>query len=129
MMMQEVGNDLQTNGVSPVPSFRLLAAAVTFGTAFVAVAITINRSVNIYDEGIILTGAMRVSQGALPHPDFYGNYGPGQFFVLAAIFKLFDPSIFVERIWELAVKAGIACLVNAIASGLMGRLFATAAPG
>jgi hypothetical protein len=70
MMMQEVGNDQQTNGVSAVASFRLLAAAVTFGAAFVAVAITMNRSVNIYDEGIILTGAMRVAQGALPHPDF-----------------------------------------------------------
>jgi len=33
MMMQEVGNDQQTNGVSAVASFRLLAAAVTFGCA------------------------------------------------------------------------------------------------
>ena len=69
---------------------------------------------------------MRVAQGALPHRDFYANYGPGQFFALAGIFKLFGPSIIAERIWDLVVKAGIACLVNVIAWGLMGRCFATA---
>jgi len=89
-------------------------------------AVEINHDVGIYDEGIMLTGAMRVVQGALPHRDFYANYGPGQFFTLAAIFKLFGPSILVERIWDLVVKAGIAFLVNVIASNLMERLFATA---
>jgi hypothetical protein len=82
----------KTNG-SP-----LCTAAFVFCAAFVAGAIAMQRDVSIYDEGIILTGARRVAQGALPHRDFYANYGPGQFFTLAAIFKLFGPSIFVERI-------------------------------
>ena len=105
---------------------RLCALAFVFCAAFILGAVEINHDVGIYDEGIMLTGAMRVVQGALPHRDFYANYGPGQFFTLAAIFKLFGPSILVERIWDLVVKAGIACLVNVIASNLMGRLFATA---
>lgn len=105
---------------------RLYALAFVFCAAFILGAVEINHDVGIYDEGIMLTGAMRVVQGALPHRDFYANYGPGQFFTLAAIFKLFGPSILVERIWDLVVKAGIACLVNVIASNLMGRLFATA---
>jgi|GEM_PF-760195 hypothetical protein len=105
---------------------RLSTLAFVFCTAFVLGGIEITHEVGVYDEGIILTGAMRVAQGALPHRDFYANYGPGQFFTLAAIFKLFGPSILVERIWDLIVKAGIACLVNVIASSLMGRLFATA---
>jgi hypothetical protein len=104
---------------------RLYTLAFVFCIAFVLGGIEINHEVSIYDEGIILTGAMRVAQGAAPHRDFYANYGPGQFFALAAIFKLFGPSILVERIWDLVVKAGIACLVNVIASSLMGRLFAT----
>ena len=105
---------------------RLCALAFVFCATFILGAVEINHDVGIYDEGIMLTGAMRVVQGALPHRDFYANYGPGQFFTLAAIFKLFGPSILVERIWDLVVKAGIACLVNVIASNLMGRLFATA---
>jgi hypothetical protein len=105
---------------------RFYALAFVFCAAFILGAIDIIHDVGIYDEGIMLTGAMRVAQGALPHRDFYANYGPGQFFTLAAIFKLFGPSILVERIWDLVVKAGIACLVNVIASSLMGRLFATA---
>ena len=101
---------------------RLCALAFVFCAAFILGAVEINHDVGIYDEGIMLTGAMRVVQGALPHRDFYANYGPGQFFTLAAIFKLFGPSILVERIWDLVVKAGIAFLVNVIASNLMERL-------
>jgi hypothetical protein len=56
--------------------------------------------VNLYDEGIMLTGAMRVAEGDVPHRDFYANYGPGQFYVLAGLFKLFSPSVLVERIWD-----------------------------
>jgi hypothetical protein len=113
-------------GIKETKRGRLYALAFVFCTAFILGAVEINHDVGIYDEGIMLTGAMRVAQGALPHRDFYANYGPGQFFTLAAIFKLFGPSILIERIWDLVVKASIACLVNVIASSLMGRLPATA---
>ena len=113
-------------GIKETKRSRLYALAFVFCTAFILGAVEINHDVGIYDEGIMLTGAMRVAQGALPHRDFYANYGPGQFFTLAAIFKLFGPSILIERIWDLVVKASIACLVNVIASSLMGRLPATA---
>ena len=33
---------------------------------------------------------MRVAAGDVPHADFYANYGPGQFYFIAALFKLFD---------------------------------------
>ncbi len=65
----------------------------------------------IYDEGLILTGAMRVLAGQVPHHDFYANYGPGQFYVLAGIFRLFGESILVERLYDLFLKAFIGALV------------------
>ena len=54
-----------------------------------------------------LVGATRVADGAIPHRDFYTPYGPAQFYVLAGLFKVFGPSVLVERGWDGVVRAGI----------------------
>jgi hypothetical protein len=69
------------------------------------------RQVRLYDEGIILTGAMRVLAGDLLHRDFYANYGPAQFYIVAALFQLFAADVMVERAWDIAVRGGIAALI------------------
>lgn len=81
-----------------------------FLSALVFVFVTMNRVAWIYDEGLILTGAMRVGNGEIPHRDFYANYGPAQFYVVALLFKLFGPSAMAERFWDFAIKAAIATL-------------------
>ena len=81
-----------------------------FALAVVAIFAAMPRGVGPYDEGLVLTGAMRVGAEELPHRDFFANYGPGQFYALALLFKLFGPSIMVERVWDAAIKAGIAVL-------------------
>ncbi len=74
-----------------------------------------NRAVNVYDEGIILVGAMRIMHGQVPHADFYTNYGPGMYLSLAGLFSLFSPSILTERAFDTAVRALIAVVCFAIA--------------
>jgi NADH:ubiquinone oxidoreductase subunit 3 (subunit A) len=81
-----------------------------FLSAFFFIFAAMNRGASVYDEGIILTGAMRVGNGEVPHRDFYTNYGPAQFYVVALLFKLFGPSVMVERLWDFAIKAAIATL-------------------
>jgi hypothetical protein len=81
-----------------------------FLSAFLSIFATMNRAGSIYDEGLILTGAMRVANGEIPHRDFYANYGPAQFYVVASLFKLFGPSAMAERLWDFAIKAAIATL-------------------
>jgi len=54
---------------------------------------------------------MRVSNGEIPHRDFYANYAPANFYVLAGLFKLFSPSILTERLWDTFVRALIATFV------------------
>jgi hypothetical protein len=71
---------------------------------------------NIYDEGIILTGAMRVMAGQVPHRDFYANYGPAQFYILAILFKIFGPSILVERFFDIFLKASSVVVVYLLLS-------------
>jgi hypothetical protein len=84
---------------------RLLHLGAVFGIAFVFLLATMNRTVNAYDEGVILFGSVRVMSGDVPYRDFYANYGPGQFYALAALFKAFGPSVLVGRIWDLLIRA------------------------
>ena len=79
--------------------------------AFVVLLLAMQRDLNVYDEGLVLVGAMRVADGEIPHRDFYANYGPAQFYVLAGLFKLFAPSILGERLWDTLVRALTATFV------------------
>jgi Dolichyl-phosphate-mannose-protein mannosyltransferase len=83
---------------------------LVFAVAFVVLAISMNREISLYDEGVILTGSTRVMEGAVPHRDFYVPYGPAQFSILALLFKIFGPSVLVERLWDVLMKAAaVAC--------------------
>ena len=79
--------------------------------------ICMGRGVSAYDEGLILFGAQRVGAGDIPHRDFYANYGPGSFYVLSWLFKLFSPSVLVERVWDSGVRSAIAVLVFLLVRG------------
>jgi hypothetical protein len=83
---------------------RTRLTLICFVICFIYQFACMNMSVTLYDEGIMLVGAMRVADGDIPHRDFYANYGPGQFYVLAGLFKLFSPSVLIERIWDTVAK-------------------------
>jgi hypothetical protein len=85
----------------------LLRYASIFLVSFIILFLGMNRGFDVYDEGLILVGAMRVAAGQVPHRDFYANYGPGQFYILAWLFDWFGRSILVERIYDLTLRAGI----------------------
>jgi hypothetical protein len=76
-----------------------------FMAALAVLLLAMERDLNIYDEGLVLVGAMRVADGQIPHRDFYAIYGPAQFYGLAGLFKLFAPSVFCERLWDTVVRA------------------------
>src|ERR1700722_18648711 len=110
-------------------SLAMPAIVACFLLSFLAIAILTDRHVIPYDEGLILTGAMQVAAGHIPHRDFYAVYGPGQFYALAALFDVFGQTLLVERLYDAAVKAGIVCLVYVVSLRLMGRVFATVVAG
>jgi len=92
-----------------------------FVVAFMFLVATVQRAVNPYDEGLILFGATRVLSGDTIYRDFYAIYGPAQFYVLAALFKLFGSSVLVERIWDLLLRASIVVVVYLIVSSAWTR--------
>jgi hypothetical protein len=92
----------------------LFPLAVVFSLSYLILFLGMSREPNVYDEGLVLTAAMRVAAGQIPHRDFYANYGPAQFYILAGLFKTFGESLFVERLYDLCIKALVVTSVYAI---------------
>jgi hypothetical protein len=57
------------------------------------------------DEGHLVNGALRVLDGQLPLKDFYQTYAPGRYWVLAFLFRIFGPSLSLERLLWVIVHA------------------------
>ena len=99
----------------------LIGSALVCFVSYLILFLGMSRRPNFYDEGLVLTAAMRVTAGQIPHRDFYANYGPAQFYILAGLFKVFGESILVERLFDLLIKALIVTSVYAIASSYCRR--------
>jgi hypothetical protein len=104
-----------------VPSPSVAAIALLFAISALCLSLCMKRNINVYDEGLILTGAVRVLDGAVPHRDFYANYGPGQFYILAALYKVFGVSVLVKRAWDIVVQSCSVVLVFIIVSQVARR--------
>ncbi len=86
-----------------------------------------NSPLNIYDEGFVVYAADRILRGDLPYRDFQLHYTPAQFYVVAALFQTFGHSLFVERMWDAAVRTGLVAAGFALARTLMPPAPAAAA--
>ena len=82
---------------------------------------------NLYDEGILLTGTMRTMAGQVLHRDFYYNYGPAQLYLLAGLFKLVGPSVLAERLADISFAAGLVVTLYALTRKFFGRHLAAGA--
>ena len=100
------------------PLLDVALAVVLISVAVLYLQPGLSRWLNIYDEGLMVYGAVRVMDGHIPYRDFWGMYSPGQFYVLAGLFRLFGPSIMVERWWDVVVRAALACVVFFLARRL-----------
>lgn len=93
------------------------ATLAVFAVAALMMLVFLNLRANIYDEAILLTGGLNVAQGAVPHRDFYANYGPAQFYVLAGLFKLFGPSFLAARVYDVLVRAAVVAIAYRLLAG------------
>ncbi len=80
--------------------------------------LSFRQPVNVYDEGLIIYGAKKILFGALPYRDFWTIYSPGQFYVLAALFKLFGTTLFIERTYDIFVRSLLALTIYSIVARL-----------
>jgi hypothetical protein len=103
------------------PARRWTQWLIVFLVTFVFLFLGMNRGFDFYDEGLNLVGAMRVAAGQVPHRDFYANYGPAQFYILAWLFDWFGTSVFVERIYDLTLRSAIVTFVYGITAAYCTR--------
>ena len=115
-----------SNGRAQGDAGTLVIPALLFIASFVLLFLGMARSPNIYDEGIVLTAAMRVAAGQLPHRDFYSIYGPAQYYILAGLFKLVGPSILAERLLDLLFESAIVTTLYWVLIGYCRRSVALA---
>jgi len=59
---------------------------------------------NVYDEGVVSYGATRILNGDVPYKDFWSIYAPGQFYVVAVLFKLFAKKLAVMRMCSIIIS-------------------------
>jgi hypothetical protein len=97
--------------VSKLFSRNAASLVLVFLISFLFIYLTSPKGVKPYDEGIILTGAMRVAAGEVIHRDFYANYGPGQFYILAGLFKILGQKVLALRLLDTSIRAAIIVLV------------------
>lgn len=62
------------------------------------------RGLSIHDGGYILHSAQRMLDGEMIYKDFDFVYTPGSVLLVSSIFKIFGPSIFVERAFALFIS-------------------------
>lgn len=110
--------DIRLLVLKKISKFKLLITLMFFGQ-LIYLLVGIKFGVNIYDEGVTLYGASRILEGAIPYRDFWTLYAPGQYYVLAGLFKLFGTSIITERIWDVLARVLIAFLVFLISRKLL----------
>lgn len=81
-----------------------------------------------YDEGLIFYGALKVLHGGLPYRDFWTLYAPGQFYLLAGLFRLFGTYAVLGRV--IYAVTMLATMLTMLKSGILlmeRRIFAMAA--
>ncbi len=92
----------QPPGAYRVSAAELAAVAIA---SFAVLLLGMSRDVGVFDEGIILSGAMRVLAGQVLHRDFYSLYGPAQYYITAAALHASHHPLLAARLWDVAVRA------------------------
>lgn len=90
-------------------------------------ALAIRQGINPNDEGIVLQAGARIAHGQLPYRDFYANYGPGQYYLIALLNAVFGPSLLAWRIVHVVLDAVITVLAYALVRREAGVWWALAA--
>jgi hypothetical protein len=113
----------ETAAQAAVPRYRRSTTrddilAVVFGLTGLAIYLAQFLRVlwRIGDEGSILYGAQRVTEGAVPYRDFFEVIGPGAFYWFALWFEAFGTTWVVSRAAILVAALGSAAAIYYIAT-------------
>src|SRR5438093_4914216 len=104
---------------SGVATTLLGASLLAIGLWSAAVALRF--PVGPYDEGLLLTNARLIQRGLVPHRDFYTQYAPGMYLLIAAIWRLSGVSPLAVRLSSTAIHLVVALLAARLVGRATGR--------
>ena len=99
-------------------------AALVFLLALAWFSLSLARSFELSDEGLIVYHSARTMAGEVPYRDFPDVYGPGVLGVTGLVLEAFDGAIVPLRVALAAVKAAAVALTFLICRFAMPRPFA-----
>ena len=114
------GRVSESKAYSILGSWRFVSGLLIFLLVYLWYAS--NRGIQIYDEGVLLTGAETVLRGGIPYRDFWNTYGPGQYYILAGLFKLFGTTMLTARAYTVVSEWAVTILSYFIGRRLTGLL-------
>jgi hypothetical protein len=76
-----------------------------------------------FDEGILLSHTRVLTHGGWPFRDFYTQYPPGIYFLLAGLWRIFGPSVLLGRVLSAIFRLAIAALAGVAGGRLADRRF------
>ena len=106
-----------------MPSRRIVLRLIVFALVGLPVAAAyilsgLTRPINFHDEGFPVYAAQRILAGDVPYRDFWTIHPPGQWYTLAALFKVFGFSLLAERILDALVRVLFLFTLYGLASRL-----------
>jgi hypothetical protein len=104
------------------PNLNAYRIIILGAFSFLYFLLYINQPLNLYDEGAIVYGAMRIVNGEIPYRDFWAGYAPGQYYLIATLFQWIAPSITVERVWDVVVRTSIVLVAYRISAQLNSKI-------
>jgi hypothetical protein len=84
-------------------------------------AVSLRIPVGSYDEGLLLVNARLIGRGLVPHRDFYTQYPPGIYLLIAAIWWLGGISPLAVRLSSSAAHLIVALLAGRLVGRAIGR--------
>jgi len=92
------------------------------------IASNIRIGYNLFDEGAALYPSVRILNGELPYRDFWAFYMPGQFYIVALLYKIFSVSVMTARLFGSIINFLLPVLAYLISIKTAGRKYAVFAP-
>lgn len=103
------------------------AVEVSIGVGVVILGVTLcRRTIILSDEGYLLMQALDMAHGKVLYRDMDSFVAPGAWFVLAALFRMVEPSVIATRMVALVAYLGMVWTCFRIADRLAGRRSACA---
>src|SRR5262249_9004040 len=98
------------------------SAGIIVASIAIACSASFSSWMGPYDEGLALTNALRILAGDVPYRDYWTTYPPGTSFVLAAAFRLSEPTVLVARIVNALWVVAIALCIHSVVLRIHPRI-------